>query len=65
MKQTRKFPGPKAARKDVTASIDEMEKAMEKIAKEQDLPTLRPVSVQTVLEVLNKRHGFQEDSLDK
>ena len=63
MKQNRKFPGPQPARKDVTASIDEMEKAMEKIAKEQELPTLRPVSTKTVLDVLKKRPVLKEEGL--
>jgi len=35
-----------------------MEIAMERIAKEQELPTLRLVSMQTVLDVLKKRQQF-------
>ena len=51
----RKIPGKKAPEKSVIDRIDDMEKAMEKVAKDQGLPTLHTPSVDHVLRILRKR----------
>ena len=53
-KRSRKFPGPKKE-KNILECIEDMENAMKKVAEEQDLPTLQPVSTDKVMQMLRKR----------
>ena len=53
-KRSRKIPGPKKE-KNILECIEDMENAMKKVAEEQDLPTLQPVSTDKVMQMLRKR----------
>ena len=53
-KNSRKIPGPKKE-KNILECIEDMENAMKKVAEEQDLPTLQPISTDKMMQMLMKR----------